>query len=93
MIDFFPVNNWEDFGEEKEEHKSLFHTRNNQNLQNAGKRIRQLALTHGCAFINLNDGLTDQSDNLKKELTFDGMHMVTAGYEIVLHNMMPYLQD
>ena len=89
---YFPVNTLDDFGEGEEEHHSLFNTRNNENLQRANKSIQTLAEKYGYIFINLNDGLADENGNLKKELTFDGMHMLPSGYEIVLKNMMPYLK-
>jgi len=50
-----------------------------------------LALKNGYHFINVNDGLTDGKGNLRKELTFDGAHMLPAGYEIVFQNMKKYL--
>lgn len=93
VIAYFPVNTVEDFGEEKEEHHSLFNTRNNENLQKANRSIQTLTKKYGYIFINLNDGLTDKNGNLKRELTFDGMHMLPNGYEIVLKNMMPYLEE
>lgn len=92
IMAYFPVNTLDDFGEGEEEHHSLFNTRNNENLQRANKSIQTLAEKYGYIFINLNDELADENGNLKKELTFDGMHMLPSGYEIVLKNMMPYLK-
>ena len=92
-IAFFPVNPVENFGEEEEEHKSLFQTRSNENLQKATDCIKKLTEKYGYTFLDLNEGLVDEKGNLKKELTFDGMHMLPAGYEIVLKNMLPYLKE
>lgn len=94
IVAYFPVNTVDPFDDEdKKEHHTLFNTRNNVNLQKANKSIQILAKKYGYSFINLNDGLTDKNGNLKKELTFDGMHMLPSGYEIVLKNMMQYLED
>lgn len=93
IMAYFPVNAVDDFGERKEEHHSLFNTRNNENLQKANRSIQILAEKYGYIFINANDGLADKNGNLKKELTFDGMHMLPMGYEIILKNIMRYLKD
>ena len=93
IVAYFPVNTVDTFDEDKEEHHALFNTRNNANLRKANKSIQTLAQKHGYPFINLNEGLMDKNGNLKKELTFDGMHMLPSGYEIVPKNMMQYLKD
>ncbi|GHU57860.1 lysophospholipase [Clostridia bacterium] len=87
---YYPVNTVADFGESEEEHASLYNTRNNEVFALASDKVRQLAQKHGYQFINVNDGLTDSDGNLRSELTFDGAHMLPAGYEIVLANMQKY---
>ena len=91
VMAYYPVNPVADFGEEKDEHESLFARRNNEILQAASQKVEQLANKYHYEFINVNDNLTDSEGNLRKELTFDGAHMVPAGYEIVLENMKKYL--
>lgn len=43
--------------------------------------------------LNLNDGLTDESGNLKAEFTVEGMHLHANGYKIILDNLLPTLKS
>lgn len=88
---YYPVNTVDDFGEEKQEHDSLFKTRNNDVFESASQKVKKLAKKYDYKFINVNSGLTDEKSNLRKELTFDGAHMLKKRYEIVLKNLRKYL--
>jgi lysophospholipase L1-like esterase len=90
VMAYYPVNPVADFGESEAEHESLFARRNNETLKSASVKVAQLAEKYDFEFINVNDGLTDADGNLRQELTFDGCHMLPAGYEIVLGNMRKY---
>ncbi len=68
-----------------------FDDRSNSDLQKANEKVRQLAEENGYQFINVNEGLADSEGHLRSDLTFDGVHMLPAGFEIVLKNLMPYL--
>jgi lysophospholipase L1-like esterase len=92
VMAYYPVNPVADFGEPQAEHDSLFASRNNRVLEKANHQVRQLAERYGNKFINVNAGLADDDGNLRKELTFDGAHMLPNGYEIVLKNMVKYLK-
>ncbi len=91
VMEYYPMNTVDGFGEEKEEHNQLYVHRSNELLEAANAKVEQLAKKNGYEFINVNAGLTDADGNLRKELTFDGAHMLPAGYEIVLGNMKKYL--
>ncbi|KAA8447831.1 GDSL-type esterase/lipase family protein [Weissella paramesenteroides] len=65
--------------------------RSNERLAQASQQVAQLADKFGYEFINVNDGLADENGDLLPKLTFDGVHMFPAGYEIVLKNMYRYL--
>ena len=91
VMAYYPVNPVADFGESEAEHKSLFATRNNEILKSASSKVAELAQKYNYEFINVNEGLADADGNLRKELTFDGAHLLPAGYDIVLGNMMIYL--
>jgi len=69
----------------------LFARRTNKILEAASSKVARLAKKYAYEFINVNDGLADADGNLRQELTFDGGHMLPAGYEIVLENMKKYL--
>jgi len=91
VMAYYPVNSVANLGESEAEHESLFATRNNEILKSASSKVAQLAQKYNYEFINVNDGLADADGNLRPELTFDGAHMLPAGYEIVLGNMKQYL--
>jgi len=91
VMAYYPVNSVADFGESEAEHESLFARRSNEILEAASGKVARLAQKHHYEFINVNAGLADADGNLRKELTFDGGHMLPAGYEIVLGNMKKYL--
>jgi lysophospholipase L1-like esterase len=90
VMAYYPVNTGVNFGESEEEHASLYNSRNNEILASASNKVARLAQKYDCEFINVNNGLTDADGNLRSELTFDGAHMLPAGYEIVLENMKKY---
>jgi len=90
VMAYYPINAAEDFGEEQSEHNQLYAHRSNEQFQAASVQVEQIAKKNGCEFINVNDGLADADGNLRKELTFDGAHMLPNGYEIVLENMKKY---
>lgn len=45
----------------------------------------------GCCFIDVNEGLKDESGKLRKEFTVEGIHMYANGYQVVLNNLKKYL--
>lgn len=89
---YYPVNTVAKFaGESEHEHSALFNTRSNASMAAASAKVATLVQQFGYQFINVNTGLTDAAGNLRAELTFDGVHMLPAGYQIVLQNLRPYL--
>ena len=69
----------------------MFATRTKANLKEANEAVEQLEKKYDFTFLNLNNGLTDEKGNLKKEFAIEGLHMYPNGYSVVLKNMMPYL--
>ncbi|MBC1234334.1 GDSL-type esterase/lipase family protein [Listeria booriae] len=92
VMAYYPINTVDDFGEKESEHSQLYEHRSNELNAAASAKVEKLAHKNGYEFINVNAGLTDSSGNLRKELTFDGAHMLPNGYEIVLENMKRYLE-
>lgn len=90
MMAYYPVNETDKLPE-GEMRKTLFRTRTNENLNIANAAVEKLAEKMGCRFINVNQGLTDESGKLKKEYTIEGIHMYANGYQIVLENLKKYL--
>jgi len=93
LMAYYPLNTTADFGEEKGEHTQLYRYRSNAALVAADTQVQALAAKHGDAYINANAGLTDDHGDLRAELTFDGAHLLPAGFQIVLANLLPYLKS
>lgn len=72
---------------------ATFKTRTNENIQKANAAVCELAHELGCRFIDVNQGLAEETGRLKKEYTIEGIHMYANGYEVVFRNMKPYLQE
>ena len=86
---YYPINEV-DFRNDEDE-KTLLATRSNAAFQAASDTIEEMASEFGFHFIDVNAGLADERGNLKKELTFDGVHLNPDGYRVVLANLAPYL--
>lgn len=90
MLAYYPVNEVDRLSV-GEWVKYQFITRTNENIRIANEALEKLAAKMGCRFLNVNQGLTDESGKLKKEYTVEGIHMYANGYQVVLDNLRPYL--
>ena len=84
MMAYYPVNEAKQVGRK--------HPRSNATIDHYNDLAKALAKKHQVYFINVNDGLSDETGNLKAEYTEDGIHMIPDAYKIVLANMLPYLR-
>jgi len=90
LMAYYPVNEV-DKVPEGEWGKTMFTTRNNQNIQIANAAVEQLAQETGYRYIDVNEGLSDERGMLKKEYTLEGVHMYANGYRVILQNLKQYL--
>lgn len=90
VMAYYPTNHTGKFSD-GDEGDALLAKRGNDAMADASDKVATLAKQQAVHFINTNTGLTDETGNLKADLTFDGAHMLPAGYEIVLDNLKPYL--
>ena len=90
MMAYYPVNEGDKLPE-GEWAKGMFATRTNENIRIANQAVERLAGEMGCHYIDVNEGLTDESGRLKKEYTIEGIHMYANGYRVVLENLRKYL--
>lgn len=90
MLAYYPVNETDKMPDEGMR-KIMFHTRTNENIRIANEAVEKLAEQLGCYFINVNRGLSDERDKLKKEYTVEGIHMYANGYRVVLQNLKEFL--
>lgn len=90
---FYPINTVDDFTDPHTGKSGRYSDeRTNQLLAQTSEKIGVLAKNYGYGFIDANNGLTDSEGNLRKELSFDGLHLLPKGYEIVFNNLLKYLK-
>lgn len=90
MLAYYPVNETDKMPDGNMR-KSMFSTRTNENIHIANEAVEKLAKQSGCCFINVNKGLSDERNKLKKEYTVEGIHMYANGYRVVLQNLKEFL--
>lgn len=70
-----------------------FGNRTNAGIERASAAVQALAEEFSYRFINVNDGLMDETGQLKREYTVEGIHMYANAYQVVLRNLLPYLDE
>ena len=65
--------------------------RTNENVARANEMVRALAAEFGFHYIDVNDGLKDETGSLKAEYTRDGIHFDSAAYRTVFDRLKQYL--
>lgn len=92
VMAYYPVNAKAEFPfVPKGSMDEVFQRRTNEAIREANRAIERLAAKHGYAYIDVNEGLTDDEGNLKQEYAVDGIHMFANGYDVVLNNLRKYL--
>ena len=62
-----------------------------ERLEKANAAVKELAAEFGYFFIDVNEGLTNESGQTKEEFSIDGIHMWSDAYEIIFKNMKKYI--
>lgn len=73
--------------------RGMLKDRTRENIAECNRRVRNLAEKYGYHYIDVNEGLADETGEQKKEFAIDGVHMKAAAYEIVFRNLLPYLEE
>lgn len=89
LMAYYPVNS--EVAGDNPGAQAMLKVRTNENLALVNDRIASLAAAYGYHFINVNQGLTDEKGNLKKEFTIEGVHMYAEAYKVVFENLKSYL--
>ncbi len=79
----YPVN---------EKMRDCFEKRSNEKINEMNKEFVKLCEKYNCVWLDFTDQLKDKDGNLKKELTYDGLHINAQAYEIVAQNVIPLLK-
>lgn len=90
LLAFYPVN--QDAATDPNA-REAFRCRTNERIQEANREIRKIADRHHAFYLDLNAGLIDEEGRLKMELTIDGVHMHVEGYQKVIEELLPVLEE
>ena len=91
LLAYYPVNPMAARGKPWAE--EALRIRTNERVNSANKAVRGLAEEMCLRYLDLNDGIKDETGNLKAEYTIEGMHMYADGYVPVLKALLPVLKE
>lgn len=66
--------------------------RNNKDIAVLNTLIKGVCEKHGTEFLDLTDELSDESGMLRREYTYDGLHVNAAAYEKITKAILPLLK-
>lgn len=72
--------------------RDRFEKRSNENIELMNKEFIKLSKKYDCVWLDITDKLKDETGNLKKEYTFDGLHLNVSAYKIIAENVIPLLK-
>ncbi len=72
--------------------RDKFEKRSNKKIKEMNNEFIKLCEKHNCIWLDFTDKLKDKDGNLKKELTYDGLHVNAQAYEIIAENVIPLLK-
>ena len=72
--------------------RDKFEKRSNEKIDIMNKEFIKLSEKHDCVWLDITDKLKDETGNLKKEYTYDGLHLNINAYKIVAENIIPLLK-
>ena len=75
-----------------EKMRDRFEKRSNKKINEMNKEFIKICEKYNCVWCDFTDKLKDENGNLKKEYTFDGLHINAFAYEIVAENVIPLLK-
>lgn len=66
--------------------------RSKEKIQLMNKEFIKLSEKYGCTWLDITEKLKDETGNLKKDFTHDGLHLNVKAYKIVAENIIPLLK-
>lgn len=91
IIAYYPMNTLDRFEGVSEQMKDVFVYRNNQSLKFVNEKLSEMVSEQGCTFLDLNDQMTNEHQQLKADFSTDGVHLTPEGYAQIFANLLPYL--
>lgn len=86
---YYPANRH--LPDQNEWQAAMLKERTVENIAARNARVKALAERYGCRYIDVNQGLCDETGEQKEEFAIDGVHMYASAYRIVFGNLKPYL--
>lgn len=72
--------------------RTMVGKRTNAGIQAVNEKLKKIAEANGAAFLDLTKDLADETGNLKRDFTYDGLHPTAAGYAVVTEKVLPLLK-
>ena len=72
--------------------RDKFEKRSNDKIELMNKEFLELSKKYDCVWLDITDKLKDETGNLKKEYTFDGLHLNVSAYKVIAENVIPLLK-
>lgn len=72
--------------------RDRFEKRSNKKIALMNDEFIKLCEKHDCVWLDITDKLKDGDGNLKKEFTYDGLHLNVSAYKIVAQSIIPLLK-
>lgn len=72
--------------------RDRFEKRSNEKIDLMNKEFVKLSEKYGCVWLDITDKLKDETGNLKKDFTYDGLHLNVKAYKIVAESIIPFLK-
>ncbi len=69
-----------------------FEKRSNEKINLMNKEFEKISEKYNCVWLDITDKLKDETGNLKKEYTYDGLHLNISAYKLVAENVIPLLK-
>lgn len=72
--------------------RDKFEKRSNEKIELMNQEFIKLSEKYGCVWLDITDKLKDETGNLKRDFTFDGLHLNINAYKIIAENVIPLLK-
>lgn len=86
LISLYPVNNTDEIGIDK----FSVSIRTNEMIDEVNSELIKLALSKNITYLDFNSLLKDETGNLNRLYTREGLHISPAGYRLILRELKKY---
>lgn len=66
--------------------------RTNAGIKSVNEKLKKVAADNGAVFLDLTEALSDETGNLKRNFTYDGLHPTAEGYAVITEKILPLLK-